>query len=72
MQPNLEIKKYLESNGITQAFLSRKTGIPAPKLNLSLNGERKLSLEEYATICGTLGVNTDFFLKPRLPNEKGA
>lgn len=27
MQANLEIKKYLEENGITQIFISRKTGI---------------------------------------------
>lgn len=70
MQPNLDIKKYLENNGITQAFLSRKTGIPAPKLNLALNGERKLTIEEYSLICGVLGVNTDFFVKPRLPGKE--
>ena len=71
MQPNLEIKKYLEENGITQAFISRKTGIDPAKLSLSLNGDRKLSLDEYAIICGALCVNTDKFLKPRLPDEKG-
>lgn len=71
MQTNLEIKKYLEENGITQAFISRKTGIEPSKLSLSLNGERKLTFDEYSIICGVLGVNTDKFLKPRLPDEKG-
>lgn len=61
------IKRYLEENGITQAFLSRSTGIEAPKLNMSLNGFRKLSLDEYALICGVLKVDTNFFLKPRIP-----
>lgn len=70
MQPNLDIKRHLENNGITQAFLSRKTGVPAPKLNLALNGERKLTIQEYAIICGVLGVNTDFFVKPRLPDPE--
>ena len=70
MQTNLEIKKYLEENGITQIFISRKTGIDASKLSLALNGERKLTFDEYSLICGVLGVNTDKFLKPRLP-EKG-
>lgn len=71
MQANLEIKKYLEENGITQIFISRKTGIEASKLSLALNGGRKLTLDEYAFICGALGVNTDKFLKPRLPDQKG-
>lgn len=69
MQTNLEIKKYLEENGITQAFISRKTRIDPSKLSLALNGERKLTFDEYALICGVLGVNTDKFLKPRLPEE---
>ena len=65
MQANLEIKKYLEENGITQIFISRKTGIEASKLSLALNGDRKLTLDEYALICGVLGVSADKFLKPR-------
>lgn len=71
MQTNLEIKRYLEENGITQAFISRKTGIKPSKLSLALNGERKLTFDEYSVICGVLGVNTDKFLKPRLPDETG-
>lgn len=67
MQTNLEIKKYLIDNGITQAFLSKKTGIEPSKLSLSLQGERRLNLDEYAVICGVLGVNTDKFLHPRMP-----
>ena len=58
------IKDYLENNGITQAFLSRKTGIEAPKLSMALNGTRKLSLDEYSVICGVLKVDTNFFLRP--------
>ncbi len=71
MQTNLEIKKYLEENGITQAFISRKTGIEQSKLSLALNGERRLTFDEYSLICGVLGVNTDKFLRPRLPDKKG-
>lgn len=69
MEENLEIKKYLQENGITQAFLSRKTRIAPAKLNLALNGGRRLSLDEYSIICWALGVNTDKFLKPRIPEE---
>lgn len=66
------IKEYLKKRGITQAHVSRETGIETSKLNLALNGGRRLSLDEYAIICGVLGVDTNFFLKPRLPDEKGA
>lgn len=72
MQANLEIKKYIADKGITQIFVSKKTGISPAKLNMALNGERRLSLDEYAVICGVLGVNTDKFLKPRVPDQKGA
>ena len=59
-----EISKYLKENGITQTFVSQRTGIPLPKLNMSLKGHRRISCLEYALICGALEVNTDFFLKP--------
>lgn len=72
MKVGLKIKKYLEENGITQTFLSKKTGIELPKLNLALNGNRRLTFVEYEMICWALGVNTDKFLKPRMPDRKGA
>lgn len=60
-----KIKLYLKDNGITQTFLANKTGIPLPKLNLSLNGNRRLDFGEYELICGALSVGTDRFLEPR-------
>lgn len=62
-----EVKKYLDEKGISQTFVSRKTGIPLPKLNMALNGHRKMTFPEYELVCGALEVNTDKFLKPRLP-----
>lgn len=62
-----KIKLYLDENGISQTWLSNKAGIPLPKLNLSLNGNRKIPLEEYELICGALNVNTDKFLEKRIP-----
>ena len=63
-----KIKDYLENNGISQTFVSNKTGIPVQKLNLSLNGNRKLQFDEYELICGALSVGVDKFLAPKLPN----
>ena len=70
MEVGLKIKKYLEENGISQVYISRKTNIPSVKLNLSLNGKRRLTFDEYAAICGTLNVNTDKFLKARSVETK--
>ena len=64
-----KIKNYLKDNGISQTFVSEKTGIPLAKLNLSLNGNRKLGFAEYELICGALSVGADRFLQPRKPDE---
>ena len=60
-----KIKIYLEDNGISQTWVAKKTGIPLSKLNLSLNGNRKLLFEEYELICGALNVPADRFIEAR-------
>lgn len=72
LEPNLEIKRYLEAHGISQTYISRKTGIELPKLNFALNGKRRMTLDEYALICYALGVGTEKFLKPKAPVPKGS
>lgn len=69
MEVGLKIKAYLEENGISQTFVSKKTGIGLPKLNLALNGNRRLTFPEYEMICWAIGVNTDKFLCPREPSK---
>ncbi|MDD3393820.1 MAG: helix-turn-helix transcriptional regulator [Anaerotignum sp.] len=59
----LKIKEYLVSNGITQAFVSGKTGISAPTLCAMLNGERKILAEEYFLICKALNLDFAFFYR---------
>ncbi len=68
MEVGIKIKKYLDDHKITQTYLSEKSGLQLPKLNLALNGHRRLTFTEYAVICGVLGLNTDYFLKPRVPD----
>lgn len=65
-----KIKAYLRKDGRSQMWLSKQAGIPNHKLNLSLNNKRRLQFDEYARICGALGVNTDFFLKPQPPEKQ--
>lgn len=69
MGTGAKIKRYLESKGISQAYLGRQTGIAVAKLNLSLNEKRVLKLEEYRLICYALGVNADTFLAPEPPES---
>lgn len=63
-----DIKYYLESNGIKQSYVSEKTGIPAPILNMMMNNNRKIEANEYMRICDALGVPLEQF-KPRVPEE---
>ena len=75
MNVGLKIKDYIVENGIKQSYLAKVTNISESKLNLTLNGKRRLKFEEYEVICWCLGVNTDKFVKPREPKrqeKKGA
>ena len=61
------VKEYIDTAGIAQKELSDRTGIAPAKLNLALHGKRKMTFEEYETICWALGVNTDRFITPKAP-----
>lgn len=69
MSTEKQIKEYLRDNGISQVYIAKSIRMPEPVLSMTLNEKRKLSLCEYSLICGVLKVNTDYFLKPRLPDE---
>jgi transcriptional regulator with XRE-family HTH domain len=56
-----DIKACLESKGIRQSFVSKKTGIPASILNMILNNNRKIEANEYMKICDAIGVPLDYF-----------
>ena len=71
MTVEAKIKRYMDDHGISQAFLSRKTGISIAKLNLSLNDKRALKLDEYCGVCSALGVGADTFLEPKPPGGAG-
>jgi len=62
-----KMKKFIESSGLKQKAISEKSGISESALSLILQGKRRCEIGEYATICGVLGVNTDYFLKPQVP-----
>jgi transcriptional regulator with XRE-family HTH domain len=57
----LKVKKYLDENGIKYSYLSEKAGIPMNLLSPTLNGKRKMSVEEYFRICEVLGLPAETF-----------
>ncbi len=63
MDVGKKIKDYLDEKGISQSFISNKTGIGTVKLNLALNGNRRLTIEEYVAICKALELDTNTFLQ---------
>lgn len=64
------MKSFIESSRIKQKAISEKSGIPESTLSLILRGKRRCEIGEYATICRVLGVNTDEFLRPRMPEKE--
>ncbi len=69
MSTEKQIKEYLLQRGISQTHIAKAIGMAEPVLSMALNEKRKLTLNEYALICGALNVNTDFFLKPQFPDK---
>lgn len=67
MNTAIEIKNYLRSNGVSQAFICRKTKINSAKLSLALNGKRRITFAEYENICWALNVGVETFLTPCPP-----
>ena len=61
------IRRYIDSINMSQVELSKRTKIAPAKLNLSLSGKRKMTFQEYQTICWALGVGVDAFMEPREP-----
>ena len=55
------IKNYLDRHGIRQKFLSEKTEIPENALSAMLNGNRRIEVNEYISICKALHVPLDTF-----------
>lgn len=62
-----KINEYITDQRITQVRLASDAEIAPAKLNLALNGKRRLTLEEYESICWALGVPVDKFLSPHPP-----
>lgn len=56
------ISDYLEANGIKRVYVSQQTGIKPAALTATLNGSRKMTIEEYVSICRALGLDLNYFM----------
>ena len=55
------ITERMKENGIKKEFISKKTNIPKVKLDLSLEGKRKLKSSELIALSLFLGLNINDF-----------
>ena len=51
------LKEYFKERKISQYEVERKTGINQSKINLSLNGKRKLTAEELINIANAFNLD---------------
>lgn len=58
------VRKYIDSNGLKLNFIAERAGIPEKKFYRLINGESKMTVDEFETICKKgLSINPSFFLK---------
>lgn len=72
MDVGAKVKSYMDEIGMSQIEMSKKTNIPPAKLNLTLNGKRRMTFDEYQVICWALGVGVNTFMSPRPPEGVSA
>lgn len=56
------IREYLLRNNVPFYSVAEKVGIPVRTFCNMLNGQRKITAEEYWNICHVLNVPLDFFV----------
>lgn len=58
-----KIKRYVVENGIKQSAIAKKANIREDTFSMILNGKRKISVDEYITICIAMGVSPMMFIQ---------
>jgi len=68
MSAEMKIKNHLTQMGMKQIDLAVLTGMSTSKINLVLSGKRRLSLNEFSTICYALKLTPNDLLTPEKPS----
>lgn len=60
----LRIKEYITQTGLKFGAVADRAGIPLNVFSAMINGKRKITAEEYFSICNALGVSLEQFNSP--------
>jgi len=63
------IGDYRKSKGISQTYISEKTGISNKQISFFETGVTRLRAEEFLKICQALEVKPNFFMDKLLEND---
>jgi len=55
------IKQYLDEHGIKHAFVANEIGVAKNVFSSMLSGKRKITAEEYISICTAVKVSSNHF-----------
>lgn len=64
------LKEYFKENKISQYEIERRTGISQSKINLSLNGKRKITAEELVNVSIVFDINLENIKKEIKPSRQ--
>lgn len=58
----IEIKKVIKEKGMTYREIAKELKMPLSKLSKILNGNQKMYINDYLSMCKLLGVSINFFV----------
>ena len=50
------VKRYIEERNLSQKLIAANMKIPESKLSLILNGKRRMTVDDYESICRAMAV----------------
>lgn len=63
MQVAEKMRKYVVEKGLKQSAIAQKANMREDTLSTILNGKRKLTVDEYITLCIAMGVSPMAFIQ---------
>lgn len=67
-----KINNYLKDNGIKRSYIIKESGMTKDAFSLVMVKKRKLSIDEYISICNVLKVPLDTFRDKDGAGDNGA
>ena len=57
------VKRYVDERGLSQRLIAENMGIPESTLSRILNGNRRMTVDDYEGICKAMAVDPARFYK---------